>query len=120
MDFTNPKEIISRVKPGYFTDFNAFFTCSSEIDILKAYARCAKRKRTPRLSILIIQLVANLVVAAARETRWLLTRFRNEIRVSSHLVSLARSEEHTSELQSHSDLVCRLLLEKKKKKRKTI
>src|SRR5260221_8942383 len=28
---------------------------------------------------------------------------------------LPRSEEHTSELQSHSDLVCRLLLEKKKK-----
>src|SRR5438034_6320037 len=27
---------------------------------------------------------------------------------------IARSEEHTSELQSHSDLVCRLLLEKKK------
>src|SRR5260221_3348357 len=26
-----------------------------------------------------------------------------------------RSEEHTSELQSHSDLVCRLLLEKKKR-----
>src|SRR5206468_13115726 len=30
----------------------------------------------------------------------------------------ARSEEHTSELQSRSDLVCRLLLEKKKKKNK--
>src|SRR5947207_11535684 len=30
-----------------------------------------------------------------------------------------RSEEHTSELQSHSDLVCRLLLEKKKKNIKT-
>src|SRR5260221_5945984 len=29
----------------------------------------------------------------------------------------ARSEEHTSELQSHSDLVCRLLLEKKKNTR---
>src|SRR5438132_1808069 len=28
---------------------------------------------------------------------------------------MARSEEHTSELQSHSDLVCRLLLEKKKR-----
>src|SRR5438034_4458934 len=27
---------------------------------------------------------------------------------------ISRSEEHTSELQSHSDLVCRLLLEKKK------
>src|SRR5438034_5517648 len=31
--------------------------------------------------------------------------------------SAFRSEEHTSELQSHSDLVCRLLLEKKKKKK---
>src|SRR6266540_4564037 len=32
----------------------------------------------------------------------------------------ARSEEHTSELQSHHDLVCRLLLEKKKKKIKKL
>src|SRR5438132_1899725 len=31
-----------------------------------------------------------------------------------------RSEEHTSELQSHSDLVCRLLLEKKKKKKQSL
>src|SRR5690349_23699003 len=31
-----------------------------------------------------------------------------------------RSEEHTSELQSRRDLVCRLLLEKKKKKKNTI
>src|SRR2546421_2668747 len=31
--------------------------------------------------------------------------------------SRSRSEEHTSELQSRSDLVCRLLLEKKKKKK---
>src|SRR2546430_12770796 len=30
----------------------------------------------------------------------------------------ARSEEHTSELQSQSNLVCRLLLEKKKKKQR--
>src|SRR5690242_21539565 len=32
------------------------------------------------------------------------------------LISLIRSEEHTSELQSHVNLVCRLLLEKKKNK----
>src|SRR5690242_21282816 len=32
-----------------------------------------------------------------------------------HPVSRHRSEEHTSELQSHVNLVCRLLLEKKKK-----
>src|SRR2546421_7908548 len=31
-------------------------------------------------------------------------------------IVISRSEEHTSELQSRSDLVCRLLLEKKKKK----
>src|SRR2546421_5010154 len=35
---------------------------------------------------------------------------RNELQVAQD----ARSEEHTSELQSRSDLVCRLLLEKKK------
>src|SRR5690242_20830171 len=32
----------------------------------------------------------------------------------------ARSEEHTSELQSHVNLVCRLLLEKKKKNTKSL
>src|SRR5215204_5334826 len=37
-------------------------------------------------------------------------------RASCCLRTTTRSEEHTSELQSHSDLVCRLLLEKKKKK----
>src|SRR5437667_4739111 len=39
------------------------------------------------------------------------------LRVGGHdpvLDSVVRSEEHTSELQSHHDLVCRLLLEKKK------
>src|SRR5206468_7396486 len=40
-----------------------------------------------------------------------------EIR-SRRLALFERSEEHTSELQSRSDLVCRLLLEKKKKKNK--
>src|SRR5882762_12034389 len=35
-------------------------------------------------------------------------------------IGFGRSEEHTSELQSHLNLVCRLLLEKKKKIRITI
>src|SRR5438270_10296977 len=35
------------------------------------------------------------------------------------LKNVNRSEEHTSELQSQSNLVCRLLLEKKKKTKKT-
>src|SRR3989440_5877273 len=39
------------------------------------------------------------------------------ITVPPHGSNRKRSEEHTSELQSRSDLVCRLLLEKKKKKK---
>src|SRR6266480_6331690 len=39
------------------------------------------------------------------------------LRLRRALPGDARSEEHTSELQSHVNLVCRLLLEKKKKKK---
>src|SRR5688572_31588757 len=42
---------------------------------------------------------------------------RRNLRCTSNA---ARSEEHTSELQSQSNLVCRLLLEKKKKKKKKL
>src|SRR5206468_12965232 len=47
-------------------------------------------------------------------------RQRNVIfeRGIANVLTDIRSEEHTSELQSRSDLVCRLLLEKKKKKKK--
>src|SRR5260370_19727509 len=41
---------------------------------------------------------------------------RPGLAVDDHETRAARSEEHTSELQSHLNLVCRLLLEKKKKK----
>src|SRR2546430_11699495 len=48
----------------------------------------------------------------------LLTLLRSPDQEGVH--RLCRSEEHTSELQSQSNLVCRLLLEKKKKKVKQI
>src|SRR5258706_9447419 len=52
------------------------------------------------------------------------TRFRERGRsgraARSSPFSESRSEEHTSELQSLTNLVCRLLLEKKKKKTKTL
>src|SRR5688572_927406 len=60
-----------------------------------------------------------LEVIADQET--LLPDAEATIRASRELVAdgfvVLRSEEHTSELQSQSNLVCRLLLEKKKKKK---
>src|SRR5688572_15701045 len=62
--------------------------------------------------------------ALERHGRWLrrvvLTRLGerqavDEVMQEVSLAAVARSEEHTSELQSQSNLVCRLLLEKKKK-----
>src|SRR2546427_8937000 len=44
------------------------------------------------------------------------TIHRRSTDTGSRPTSTGRSEEHTSELQSQSNLVCRLLLEKKKKK----
>src|SRR5688572_32529747 len=48
-----------------------------------------------------------------------LGRYPNAFAAFDRMAALrpSRSEEHTSELQSQSNLVCRLLLEKKKKKR---
>src|SRR6266540_7340121 len=56
--------------------------------------------------------LARDVVDAARRAS--IRRRRREVHDRAR-----RSEEHTSELQSHHDLVCRLLLEKKKKKNQT-
>src|SRR2546421_6084716 len=48
--------------------------------------------------------------------KWVETRHKNSAAEEFHpVMPFERSEEHTSELQSRSDLVCRLLLEKKKK-----
>src|SRR5947207_8745654 len=50
-----------------------------------------------------------------RSARSYLPPRRLEGSLKSFWIIAKRSEEHTSELQSHSDLVCRLLLEKKNK-----
>src|SRR5205085_8380376 len=57
------------------------------------------------------------------DDRTLAARLGVETRFASWgtgICDLDRSEEHTSELQSQSNLVCRLLLEKKKKKKKNV
>src|SRR5688572_30915579 len=54
---------------------------------------------------------------AASMMRWRLTDRSTACRTRPSRDTRRRSEEHTSELQSQSNLVCRLLLEKKKKKK---
>src|SRR6266496_6644386 len=66
--------------------------------------------------------VVDSAVTASQQISWRGAAYlrqacgRGRLRVHTHCNtgSLARSEEHTSELQSRRDLVCRLLLEKKK------
>src|SRR5436190_6457453 len=60
------------------------------------------------------------ILATAANTRFATMDARSRCCNPSRMKpnSSPRSEEHTSELQSHSDLVCRLLLEKKKYKQK--
>src|SRR2546422_7275669 len=53
---------------------------------------------------------------AQQRGRFEQSRLAHEQRQSAEIHRVARSEEHTSELQSRLHLVCRLLLEKKKKK----
>src|SRR2546430_12043129 len=78
-------------------------------------------RRPPRSTLFpYTTLFRSLAVATAVEAGYQAAVMApTEILAEQHLVTfgqlLARSEEHTSELQSQSNLVCRLLLEKKKK-----
>src|SRR2546427_6104184 len=56
------------------------------------------------------------VQASPKDKNGQLKSVRVGFAADGQLSALDRSEEHTSELQSQSNLVCRLLLEKKKKK----
>src|SRR5688572_31983847 len=96
-----------------FLFFFFFFndTATTEIytlslhDALPIWISCDERVIGSRFS----------VVGASLSSR---SRRSAEQRLPTTGNRLLRSEEHTSELQSQSNLVCRLLLEKKKKKKK--
>src|SRR5260221_3098278 len=81
-------------------------------------------------SLFVLKHNLDRLVALAYGRPWGMFNYWAPLRKAAHVASLSpeersflgtllltaipRSEEHTSELQSHSDLVCRLLLEKKK------
>src|SRR5260221_9932783 len=66
--------------------------------------------RSPKASFDSLDIGREPLVSPGRQRDWLPRRPYD----AHSYVQAVRSEEHTSELQSHSDLVCRLLLEKKK------
>src|SRR5260370_7035039 len=83
-------------------------SCSSVFPDWQSIALNSMRKRFP-ISLMEAETTARLFV--------FLQTCRATCGVTSGVIF--RSEEHTSELQSHLNLVCRLLLEKKKKYHQT-
>src|SRR2546421_7812592 len=69
----------------------------------------------------VLQSVANSIDQAETRTRQIERKLKDveALPEPEEQPAANRSEEHTSELQSRSDLVCRLLLEKKKKTART-
>src|SRR2546427_7264828 len=72
--------------------------------------------RSPALVAGALGLRAELCTVVGSDRREEFSDFLTSNHVGTAGVKWDRSEEHTSELQSQSNLVCRLLLEKKKKK----
>src|SRR5437588_6031499 len=69
---------------------------------------------TATTEIYTLSLHDALPICAQEVRRQEVEQARQEVQQARQEVAGERSEEHTSELQSHSDIVCRLLLEKKK------
>src|SRR5438034_8250711 len=69
----------------------------------------------PRSTLFPYTTLFRSVLTFAKSDVWVVLGVIGLILAGMLLGAGIRSEEHTSELQSHSDLVCRLLLEKKNK-----
>ena len=77
------------------------------------------KTRIEQLKI-FIHLISSLLIAETMPLKTLKGAVATAREFSRIKDEETRSEEHTSELQSHHDLVCRLLLEKKKKNKSNI
>src|SRR6266851_5361463 len=105
----NPGILVSRKEeleshPAFCDDGIPFDEGLNVVGRWSATGNKSGKKDAPRTLILNGHMD---VVPTGREALWSASPWSGEV----------RSEEHTSELQSHHDLVCRLLLEKKKKKK---
>src|SRR5699024_11947733 len=78
---------------------------------------CGKSTLLNTLNLMIGENGGNFIGEILFKSRDILNYEKNDIRKMIGMVFQQRSEEHTSELQSRFDIVCRLLLEKKKQKK---
>src|SRR5690242_21150421 len=85
--------------------------CSSDLSPLRgACTACCTSKSVMPCPPITPSVTVRVTAVASTVIR------RSILRTAGMILHGFRSEEHTSELQSHVNLVCRLLLEKKKKK----
>src|SRR5699024_12725390 len=91
-----------------FSILSFFFYCYADHRDLHSFpTRRSSDLSTPRKTTSVVVILCFSAYASSCEYNWSDTRILKTF-------FLVRSEEHTSELQSRFDLVCRLLLEKKK------
>src|SRR5438034_9941887 len=105
-------EVVARIKKGGGEAIFLHHDVTSEERWIEVVAEIMKRYG--RLDVLVSN--AGIGISVPTITEMSLSDWRRQAAINLEGVFLSvRSEEHTSELQSHSDLVCRLLLEKKKR-----
>src|SRR5438034_2131201 len=106
----NPDDVVVGFAPGSSPRFFGFNHYDWDIGFLRfARGRLSYFGEQIQFSLSIDQIIA-VGLGPGAPGWWSIPRIYVRWRDSTG----TRSEEHTSELQSHSDLVCRLLLEKKK------
>src|SRR5438477_2601193 len=90
---------------------------SAEADFIQALQLSPRRSTSTATDVkgLVAEQLAHFSINPETESGRVLARLG--FRIDRKVGQLLRSEEHTSELQSHVNLVCRLLLEKKKKRK---
>src|SRR5699024_11615012 len=93
----------------YNMSFEIYDKPSQTIQYIRSQVRKAKKKHEGKQVIVLIDYLT--LIQNAGDFYSDHAKYSD---VSKKLKMIARSEEHTSELQSRFDLVCRLLLEKKK------
>src|SRR5688572_7050535 len=97
---------------------HGFFGLGEAPETLSLKEQMARVRRVNVLHLNVIRLAFDTVIPRApleRKVDMAVHRTRQILDQAGIGVARVRSEEHTSELQSQSNLVCRLLLEKKKK-----